>query len=58
MSKVYNAIPLRRRPWGLVKVIGGFIVVLILLKFLFGIGAIIGSLLVGTVFGFILGRKF
>ncbi len=58
MSKLSNAITLRRRPLGLIKVIGGFIVVLILLKFLFGIGLIIGSLLVGTIFGFILGRKF
>lgn len=58
MSKIYNAIPLRRRPLGLVKLIGGFIVLLILLKFFFGIATIIGSLLVGTIFGFILGRKF
>tara|TARA_B100001094_G_scaffold331063_1_gene398177 strand:- start:273 stop:449 length:177 start_codon:yes stop_codon:yes gene_type:complete len=58
MEKIYNAVPLRKRPLGLLKLIGGFILILFLLKLLFGIGTIIASLLVGTIFGFILGRKF
>jgi hypothetical protein len=58
MEKPYAAVPLKRRPLGLLKLFGGFILTLFLLKLLFGIGTIVVSLLVGTIFGFILGRKF
>jgi hypothetical protein len=58
MVKSFNAVPLRKKPLGLLKLLGYFILTLFLLKLLFGIGTIVISLLAGTIFGFILGRKF
>tara|TARA_B100000683_G_scaffold277884_1_gene340105 strand:- start:8408 stop:8584 length:177 start_codon:yes stop_codon:yes gene_type:complete len=57
MTKIYHAIPLKKKPARLLKLVGGFILILLLLKLFLGIGTILASVLVGTVFGFILGRK-
>ena len=57
MTKIYYAIPLKKKPARLLKLVGGFILILLLLKLFLGIGTILASVLVGTVFGFILGRK-